>query len=341
MRRLHDQSKQIGRSQAESAHNTRRAALNMPLVERKLDVVSGDYTFTMDFPLTKRDHSAILTLKIKPDNCCECDPGAQTVVRDAVAYWGHSYGIPNGVEQPFILVDPLEQTGTNFNYGWTLSGFGWDDYIAFPYIAGYSFNPTGGLVIPVDGVYSALWKMQIGGRNIGGSSQVIMELRTQIPQPDGTIKEERLSRKILSVAKGNLTAENSTQYLYATCVPLFGGSTLVQYITVIDIPDFSTSFGHNTDNSLRVNLLGLGYGSMVGKVFNQATGDPIVGATVSYVEGFGNSTVTDEFGYYAFYNIRPATYQVTVTAANYYSMTRTVTVYFNKITDMDFNLTHI
>ena len=358
MRRLDQLSKGIQKSRIENDLNTRRAQANFPLVERKLDIVSLDYNFAMDFPLTKHDHSTFLTLKIKPDNCCECDPGAQAPMRSTIAYYFQSIvpvGFTDRVDYPAIYAAPLIQNNSTFSYGWglpsPLSVHLYEDY-----------GPLGetsideGIVIAEDGVYTIYFQAVIDGGSVGGpDSEIIASIR-RITTDEDTGEELNLllSKKIYSVARGNLSSGSHIHHLinldnmvawtlrvYATCVNLNAGDIVGGYIQATNIPNLSTFYGwSDLNNSTRINLLGLGYGILIGFVYDQ-DGVPLQGATVSYTLGFGGSTTTDEFGAYGFYTLRPATYNLTASKASYYAQTRMATVYFNKITQIDFTIEHV
>jgi hypothetical protein len=368
MRRLEQLAQNVNKSRKTTELNTRRIQANLPLVERKLDVITGEQNYNMHFPVTKHDHSVLLNLYIKPDNCCECDPGAQTVIRSAIGYFPESI-VPITVEEDVaypakIIAEAysywgnpqgLVQTGSNFNYGYD-SPFFHRLYQEFPYIGGYSVRPDGyGIVVPTDGVYSIFFSSVINGGSIGGDDAELIVYIKRTTIEDGEELTYTLTKRIYSVYKGNLTPGNHvhhmihlenrpewTMLLYAACVNLNAGDSVDGYIEVKNLPNFSTQFGWGDNtNSLKVNLLGLGYGTLIGYVYNVDTRDPLEGAALHYTQGFGGSTVTDEFGAYAFYELRPATYTVTASKDGYHSLTRTVTVYFNKISQIDFNLEHI
>jgi hypothetical protein len=67
--------KSLGKDSKESEINTGRVQANFPQIERKLDIVSGGYNFTMDVPLSDVSSIVSLDMRIRPDNCCECDGG--------------------------------------------------------------------------------------------------------------------------------------------------------------------------------------------------------------------------------------------------------------------------
>jgi hypothetical protein len=340
-----DKFKQLGKilrkDKENTALNTRNIQINFPMVERKLDDIAGDKSYLMEFPLTDGKHIISLNLKLKPDNCCDCEPGAATVVRDCIAYmspgfpatgWDNSsFGPPDGTMQQAVYVEPLIQTGTNFNYGYS-SPFFHPFYQQFPNIGGYTINPAGGIIVPVDGMYSVLFKNKIETGAGEGSS-----LTTAILQ-----NGEVISKKVYSVAKGNLQLGNSnpvkTYYQYAVCVALHAGDTVGAGLQG-DLNYWIIGAGRTIDNTLRINLLGLGFGTLIGTVKDNVTGLPIQGATVSYSIGFGGSTTTDENGLYEFDNITPGPYSVTVSHAGYTTLSRDTTVVFDDVVSLDFNLT--
>lgn len=368
MRRLDQLARGIEKTRLETGLNTRRVQANFPLVERKLDVLTGEQGYYMEFPLTKHSHSTRLTLRVKPDNCCECDPGAQTPTRYTIGYYFQSI-IPEGfedkVDYPAVYASPLIQESGTFNYGYR-SPFVYARYTDYVPLGETSINPDGGITIAEDGVYTIYFQAVIGLGNVGGEdSEIIASIRRlTVPDPedtenDGEVLDLLISKKIYSVYRGNLkpgghvhhminlenlnpdTANAWTLRVYAQCVNLKKGDIVGGYIQATHIPNLTINYGWNDLNNVTtINLLGAGYGILIGFVFDEDTQLPLQGATVSYSLGFGGSTTTDEFGAYAFYDLRPATYSVTASKGSYHSQTRDATVYFDKITEMGFNLTH-
>jgi hypothetical protein len=370
MKRLDQLSKSILNTHKEAALNTRNIQTNFPLVERKLDILASDQGYSMDFPLTKNNHSVLLTLHIKPDNCCECEPGAATVIRDGEAYYqdgkiGPSYAYEYNIAYPAVYLSNINQTGSIFNTGWSLPIFTYPMYQAFDSFANYSIDSNGRILIPVDGVYSILFQCTINGTIESGAASLIQMIKVDhldengdpILDINGDPFIEILSKKIYSVTKLNLATAggppNSLSpdhiILYATCVNLNKGDTVGGWLEVNDISSFHASGGWLGDggglgdeaNNTHLTLLGLGYGILLGYVYDISDHSPIQGATVSYTNLFGDSTTTDEFGGYAFYDLTPGTYSMTATMAGYITQTQSVTVLFNKIAYIDFNLTHL
>ena len=174
---------------------------------------------------------------------------------------------------------------------------------------------------------------------------------------DGSPFIETLSKRIYSNANGTLqtgggapgSLDPSILMLYATCVNLNKGDTVAGWLQIHNVREFHAAGGWLGDgsnfgddnNTTTLNLLGRGFGTLIGYVKDQDTGEPIVGATVSYTLGFGGSTVTDEFGGYSFDDIAPAIYSVTATLGGYIPITQDVTVIFNQVVQIDFLLKHM
>ena len=388
MKRLDQLTKSILNTHKEAALNTRSTQANFPLIERKLDILASDQGYSMNFPLTKSNHSVLLTLRIKPDNCCECEPGASSPGRDcegyyedgkigpsneyeynipysaiytgdAVPYWQYNTWVPSIVRTDLGLV----QTGSNFNYGYQ-SPFVIPIYQDFPFVAAYSIAPNGRIKIPIDGVYSVLFQCTLNGTIASGAASITQMIRVDhldengdpILDTNGDPFIETISKKIYSVAKLNLASASGPPnslspdhiILYAACVNLNRGDTVGGWLEINDISSFHAAGGWLGDgpdwgdeqNNTHLNLLGLGYGILIGYVYDISDHSPIVGATLSYTHLFGGNTTTDEFGGYAFYDLRPETYNITATMAGYHTQTQTVRVYFNKVSQIDFNLTH-
>jgi hypothetical protein len=339
-----DRFKQIGKSlrkdRAQTELNTRRIQANYPLVERKLDNLAGDDSYRLEFPVSGHDHTVSLNLRLRPDNCCDCEPGAQTVKRDAIGYMSTNFpdpnwyttnfgSVPTGEMQQAIYIPILVQTGTTFNFGYR-AGIWAPLYQEYPYFGGYEIVPEGGIMVPVDGMYAVMFRQEIGIYTDRDSYLVTAILQNG----------ESISQKTYSVAKGNLGLGNlhgKVYYQYAFCVPLHAGDVVGAGLKSNAI-SWSIRGERGTANSTRIVLLGLGFGVLIGKVFDQVTGLPISGATVSYTIGFGGSTTTNENGMYEFTELTPGPYSVTVTKSGYISMTRDIQVLFDDIVNLDFNL---
>ena len=346
MDRFKQVTKNLRKDRQKTELNTRRIQSNFPNIERKLDTLAGDDSYLLEFPLSGHRHHATITLRVRPDNCCDCDPGAQTVKRDAITSFHDPSGITNdGIARPIIYDEPLNQTGTTFHYGYN-SPFFTPFYHEFVPIGGYSLNPEGGIVIPVNGMYAVLFK-NIFEMTTSPDTYVTVSIRESlIDQPIS--EAEVLSQRIYSVAKGNLPLVQlgalSKQILqYAFCTPLHRGATVSVWIQsnapFIYLEPGYWGGGPRIDrDSLRVTLMGLGYGILIGKVYDQNTGLPIEGATVSFTMGFSGSTTTDENGMYIFEDLTPGPYSITASKSGYTSMTRDVEVVFNEVASLDFNL---
>lgn len=364
MKRLEQLAKGISNTRKEAALNTRQYQANFPLVERKLDILSNNNSYILEFPLTKANHSALLTINIKPDNCCECEPGAAATGRDCEGYfkggtigppgayefntpypaiytgdatpaWEYNVWVPTTTRTPMGLV----QTGVNFNYGYQ-SPFVVPIYQPFDAIAGYSIAPNGRIKIPTDGVYSVLFQCTITGTAMSDAASFTQSIR--VDRTDAYPLIETLSKKVYSIANNNLNT--SHPILYATCVNLYQGDTIAGWVEINDIAGFSvgsSSEWGDESNNTHINLLGVGYGYLIGYVYDIASGTPLTGASVSYSNLFGGHTTTDEFGGYGFYALAPGNYSVTATYEGFISQTQSAAVSFNSITELDYNLTHV
>jgi hypothetical protein len=376
MNRLIQTGKRIQKTKLETDLNTRRIQATFPLVERKLDILSTDHDYSMDFPLTKHSHSVNIILRVKPDNCCDCDPGRETGAREAVCFFdGYVGPSPYPYEQdvpaeyPAKIMAPLAQTNTYFNRGYT-NPWVYPIYVDYPDPGYYAINPAGGIKVPTDGVYSVLFQTEMTGY-ITGSSEVVISIRKNSDPALAPETEEVLSKRTYSVFRNNLGSGSHISWMleprhliqYATCVNLNEGDIVGGWLKVTNINNFSAGNGgglNNDNNNMKINLLGLGYGFLIGYVFDNTTKEPIIGATVSYDGGFGGTfdpnnvegsianqvaadqfALTDEFGAYGFYTLRPATYNVTASRDGYTPLTRIALVSFNETTQMDFNLTHV
>lgn len=369
-----DRFKQMGKGlykdQQESSQNTRRAQANFPLIERKLDLVMADSSFLMEVPITSYSHSVNLDLRIHPDNCCDCLPGAATRGREATGYSiefvpsGVSAFDADGIDYPAKLLDPLDQTGTNFNYGYG-GPFFYTTYQQFDFFGGYEINPSGGIVVPTDGIYTVMFRDVAGGFAVQGSEVVASIQRMPADKPN---QWEHISRKVYSTDRNTLCWHNDVQpasgswpyfcgegdflpgpdlffgglyvRVYAYCIPLNKGDTVDGWLQATNVPAWSPGTrGLTRDpvDEITVTLMGLGFGTLVGTV-TDVSNSPILGATVSYSLGNGGTTQTDEFGVYSFFDVTPGTYSITASKIGYITQSRDVTVIFNKVASLDFDL---
>lgn len=339
MDRFKQVNKSLRKDRKETELNTRRIQANLPSVERKLDTIAGEQPYRLEFPLSAHKHHVRLDLRVRPDNCCDCDPGAQAQQRDAFGFfnWNDYYPTANGEKQLVRFTEPLQQTGTTFHYGYQ-SPFFTPFYHDFLPIAGYSIDPvTQGVVIPIDGIYAVLFT-NIITTVTNGTSYMVLSINQN---------GESISQRTYTVASGTLPLGTSSRryYQYAFCVPLRKDDIVqpgiqADMIFIEAEPGFGAG-GASIENTTRYTLMGLGFGVLIGLVYDQSTGLPISGATVSYTMGFGGSTTTNSDGRYEFFEITPGPYSVTASKSGYVSMTRDVTVPFDDIASLDFNLSPV
>jgi len=229
MRGLRKIGESLQKDATETAHNTRRIAANLPLIERKLDIVSGDTNYKLEFPITERSHAVSLNIQIKPDNCCDCLPGAEPARRYMTGYadyfWNEQLQIihdpsghpeldsypphqqESGVDYRARYHNPLDTEGSITNI-W----FAWENYPwFFPTVENNwnygQFLPMldGGIRVPVNGVYTMIFRNRAGGGTTD-SSQIVASIK-RLPNGEDTFdptKWETISRKIYSTARENI-----------------------------------------------------------------------------------------------------------------------------------------
>ena len=317
----------INKTSADTQQNTRRVSSKFPFIERKLDKISGQGSYIMDFEATPRDHSVLLSLYIRPENCCECEPGqTPDAGRDGVASHPSYVGGADGIAHPAIW-HTFAQTGHNINLGYG-SPFFYPFYTFYSDYANYSNDTTnGGITVPVDGIYTISYTEFVGNHPANPAGYAIVSIRR-----NGVVITQRSY-----TPEHGLTDSGGIQMLiYANCIPLWQGDIVDGYFQGENVgiavdPD-------QTQGSLTINLIGLGWGALTGTVRDTVTGLPIEGVTVSYPQGWGGSTITDEYGVYLFDQLRPNTYSITAHKTGYIDRTMTATVTFGEITTMDIPL---
>lgn len=363
----------------ETEQNTRRISANLPLIERKLDVISGDTPYVMEFPLAGGSHSVMLNIRLKPDNCCDCIPGADPASRFASSgadyIWDtvltkipHSSGFPDlayypthswvsGVDYPVHYPNPMNQTGiiTNIWFAWTNYPFFWP-FVDNPYGYG-NFTPvvadTGGIGVPVNGIYTVIFKNRVRGWATPTSSLIIAIKRLKKDtDPAIATNWQTISRKIYSVERGNLDESilgiyGSPVAVYAYCFPLNQGDIVGGWIKATDIDGFSPSEGGEHEaNKTEIDLIGLGWGAITG-ILRDQNGQPVIGATISYTgntaqQANSGTTYTNDEGRWTFYELAPdITYMFTATKTGYNPATQQGTSIFNTLVTVDIVIVHI
>jgi hypothetical protein len=402
----------------ETGHNTRRIAANLPLIERKLDILAGDTVYKLEFPITEKSHSVYLNVQIKPDNCCDCLPGAEPAKRYVTAFpdyfWyeplqiiHHPSGHPeldyypphmaeNGADYPAYYHDPIDTEGSITNI-W----FAWENYPWFyPTVENnwdygqFALSPvTGGIRVPVNGVYSMIFRNRAGGSSTD-SSQIVASIKRlpadKIAEASNLENWETISRKIYSTAKGNIctylplswaliwgwnpapediiivgggeyakccgSAGQNVNFgttvierigglyieVYAYCVPLNEGDIIGGWLKATDVNSWTQGEGGADSNTTMIDLIGLGFGALTGKVTYDNSGQPLEGVTVVCNNGTTSySTLTNDEGRYTFYDLTPdLTYTVTITKNGYITQSKSIKVVFNVLVELDFIMLH-
>lgn len=329
MRQLNKIVGGLYKSAQDTGQNTRRLAAKLPFIERKLDKISGEQGFEMEFTLTNRSHSVLLSVYIKPENCCECEPGAlPDATRDGTGSQASYVGGADGVAHPAIW-HRFDQTGNNLNLGYN-SPFFYPFYNYYYDYAGFTNDTTnGGITIPVNGFYSVSYRESVGSYPASDGYAIISIRR------NGII----ISKRSYTIGHGLNVDSGTSMLLYAQCIPLFRGDILDGWFEGSGVGFLADP--QQTQGSLTVNLIGLGWGAITGVVRDTVSGAPIQGVTVSYSMGFGGSTTTDQYGVYLFSQIRPGSYNFTFTMANYITNVMAATITFGQITNMDAPLTPV
>lgn len=190
--------KNIKEKGKESEQNTRRISENFPLIERKLDNIVFDQSFRMHFPLTKHPHNVNLTIHFKPpQNCFQCNPVNPNPPNIfAVAPCPTNFGPGDGNAYP-AKYDSLT---TN--------------------VGGFSLDPNGGIIVPVDGYYTTQFFNNVGGVVVSEQAAVIGSVRH-----NGVVKMQQ----VFSVQNGKLSPPLSglgaSFNLTSPCVLMRAGDT--------------------------------------------------------------------------------------------------------------------
>jgi len=419
MSRLDRVVESLRKDSIETQHNTRRIAANLPLIERKLDIVAGDTNYKLEFPITERSHAVNLNIQIKPDNCCDCLPGAEPARRYMTGFpdyfWyerlniiHHPSGHPeldyypphpaeNGADYPAYYHAPLDTQGSITNIWFAWEGYPW----FYPTVENnwaygqFAISPeTGGIRVPVNGVYSMIFRNRAGGSTTD-SSQIVASIKRlpkeKIAEWTDLDNWETISRKIYSVVRENICtylplswaliwgwnpapediievgggeyAKCCASYgrnigfnptvidrigglyieVYAYCVPLNEGDIIGGWLMATDVNGWSQGEGGADYNNTMIDLIGLGFGALTGKVTYDNTGQPLEGVKVVCNNGTTwYETLTNDEGRYVFYDLTPdLTYTVTISKSGYFTQSKSIKVVFNVLRELDFIILHV
>jgi hypothetical protein len=336
--------KSFGKDAKESQVNTGRIQANLPQIERKLDIVSNGYNFSMDIPLSDVTSIASLDIRIRPDNCCDCDTNGSNATRKSTADVTRWEDI-NGTE--FLPGQPVDNPQNGVEYRGIITSmttvgvldsiwFAWPGYPFFYpnsyYKDDFETNSygdfaltNGSIVIPATALYNLTYHGHASGWTTATSKITVMIKRKSLE----TGLWETVSREIRSVSKGNLQANSMMIALDLTisaiCYGFLVGDEVAIWVVAEDIESLSYSSG-----TMKMVLVGLGYGAISGYVYDDGTMDyPLEGASVRILLPTMTAEYTDERGFYYITNIQPGVHTVEAIygiAPNIHTAYQTVTV---------------
>lgn len=206
----------VRKSMEESALNTRRIAENFPLVERKADIIVYDNPFDMEFYLSDHPHTASMTIQIKPpQNCFQCNQGAV---------------VPGGIGSSQCTAYATGGTPSDGN-AYPLM------YTSFSGASnGFMLDPTGGIMVPRDGVYNVHFTTSTQGVVTTEGAAVVASVRQ-----NGIVKAQR----VFSVENGKLNHPLAGCYIgidmYGLCITCRAGDVLGTYLAATGIAFWSPS----------------------------------------------------------------------------------------------------
>lgn len=348
-------SREISKMLRENKTNTTRIKKLTPHIERKLDIVSNPYTYKMDFPATYAN-SVFLNLYVKPDNCCECLKGSLPLGgREINATIGNYEGVPapsqftpsDGLDHKG-LVTSAQTLGTQDSPWFAYEGYPFfhltsaaDEYFENNRFDDF-YVSSQTIYTPTTGSYFIKFVPEFWGTSTV-TSKITISVKTR---PNSSAEWTTLSSRIYSIENGRFFGQaydtvgdfHSEEVLYVMCVGIVGGAEIAGFIKADDIYNW-----YPYGATLKVTLVGMGYGLLTGTVKDSVTKEllPDIDVLLGDFEGT-RVAYTDEFGRYVFDLISPGYYCPTAaydSTNNYYSSKRCVTVGIGAITQLDFEVT--
>jgi hypothetical protein len=348
---LNNLGKSLGKDAKESGFNTRRIAANLPQIERKLDILSNSYNFTMDIPLVDVSNTASLNIYIRPDNCCDCDSGSLNGFRKGTGTVtrfedidGNAFLPDQPTDSPYNGVD-YRGVVTSFSTVGVLDSiwFAWPGYPFFypngTYEEDYNNNAYGDFTLTSEGTIliptAGLYNITYNGISSGittDTSKIILTIKTRVygsDDPWEVISKEVRYTIYSSLEPNSLMIAHELE-IYAICYGLPRNSEISIWVNSQNIDRVGYSEG-----TIQILLVGEGYGLVTGYVFHDSpASNPIWGASVSIILPGMSPVLTDETGKYTITRVPPGihTIQATYSTNPVLSQSQKVTVEANKAT---------
>jgi len=349
---LNNLGKSLGKDAKESGHNTRRISANLPQIERKLDIISNAYNFTMDLPLTPTSNIASLNIYIRPDNCCECEAGALNGLRKGTGDVTRFEDIDGTA---FIPNQPADSPYSGIEYrgvitSWTTVGtldsiwFAWPGYPFFYPNAALEedFNDNsygdltltseGTVMVPTGGVYNIVYHGHASGTTTDTSKVTVMLKSRDFPtieNPDPSW--QTISKEVRYTVYGSLEPNAIMVALDLTTSAICYGLALNGEISVWVAGENVTNLNYS-NGTIQVLLVGQGYGQVTGYVFHDApASNPIEGASVSILLPGMLPVLTDATGKYTITSVIPGIHTIQATYLTF-SQSQKVSVERNQVT---------
>lgn len=198
---------QIKKIRQDTAINSHRYKENFPQIERKVDEISFDNSYKLEFKTSDHPHTVFLNFRVKPPTTCfRCNAPLTT------GHPGDLRGIWTGLSFPSLsgTATPGQwSTNTTNNGGFT--------------------KTTDGIVVPQDGVYNVNVSVGASGVTINNNTTLVFSVRH-----NGVIQ----TQVIYSVSNGKLppspTFFSISPVLNGLCLQARAGDVMNLYLASAD-----------------------------------------------------------------------------------------------------------
>lgn len=210
--------KKIGQNLQSNELNLRKVDRRFPQVERKNDQIIFNSPYRMEFNTSDHPHIVKLNLYVKPPpSCFKCKVGISTFFTEAVAP-NASWGPDDGNAHPVVY------TSFSSNEG------------------GFGLDPSGGIIVPVSGVYNVEFALSTAGVIVSPSAAIVSSVRL-----NGVI----VAQKVYSVTDGTLESGFLSVNHYGLCMEALAGDIVGGWVAAGGIAFFGIS------GSTRATLIAL------------------------------------------------------------------------------------